>query len=247
MLFLGSFTVPQALNWMKSLHAASSKGYFEIVKCLIANGAMVDGDKGDWNPLYVAAKEGHLEIVKCLVENGATVNVIIKDGWTPLHMATYNGNHEIVKFLIQNGAEINAKTIKDGISPLHLASEYGYLESVKCLIENGAKAEPKNNKGEIPHLLAARFDHTDVVDFLKKTKKRKAETDVPEESFSNKAPCVICSEPRHGFFVLLPCGHTSLCEACCINLTCKGNKNGLCPTCRKPVAAYNKIFFQMPT
>lgn len=162
-------------------------------------------------------------------------------------MASYNGSQNIVKFLIENGAEIDAKTTKDGITPLHLASEYGFLESVKCLIENGAKADPKNNKGETPHLLAARYDHNDVKEFLTKTKKRKAEAEVPEESFSNKAPCVICSEPRHGFFVLLPCGHTSLCEACCINLTCKDNKSGACPTCRKPVSAYNKIFFQMPT
>ena len=58
---------------MKSLHAAASKGYLQIVKCLIANGAVVDGDKSDWNPLYVAAKEGHLGVVKCLVENNATV------------------------------------------------------------------------------------------------------------------------------------------------------------------------------
>ena len=110
------------------------------------------------------------------------------------------------------------------------------------MIENGAKIDPKNKDDQTPHFLAAKFDHKEIVDYLSQTKKRKAENE-PEENYSSKDPCVICHEPRDGLYVLFPCGHTSLCESCCINLTCKG-KNSKCPSCRKPITAYTKMFFQ---
>ena len=68
------------------------------------------------------------------------------------------------------------------------------------------------------------------------------ENKIPEENISNKALCIICFTPRNGIFVLSPCGHTSLCEPCCLNL--KNQTEPECPSCRKPMKDYMKIFFQ---
>ena len=74
---------------------------------------------------------------------------------------------------------------------------------------------------------------------------KKAENEIPEETYSNKAPCIICLSPRNGLFVLMPCGHTSLCENCCIKI-CYEENHSKCPSCRKPIKSYKKIFFQAP-
>ena len=155
-----------------------------------------------------------------------------------------NDGLEIVKSLIEKGAKIDPKN-KEDETPLHTAARDGNLEIVKYLIENGSKIDSRNQDDRSPHFLAAEDDHNDVVDYLTQVKKRKAE-DEPEENFSSKDPCVICLEPRNGLYVLLPCGHTSLCEACCIKITCKRDVNSTCPSCRKAISGYKKIFFQKP-
>ena len=76
-------------------------------------------------------------------------------------------------------------------------------------------------------------------------KKREALNQKSSNVIDDKALCIICLEPRNGFYVLVPCGHASLCEPCCIKLTCKTEKSK-CPSCRSQIKSYNKIFFQMP-
>ena len=117
---------------------------------------------------------------------------------------------------------------------------------MKCLIEKGARIDVQDDKnGRTPYFLAVKNDHTDVVNYLTATKKRKAENE-PEETFGSKSPCIICYAPRNGFYVLLPCGHTCFCELCCIKLTCKDDLNSKCPSCRKAINSYQKVFFQEP-
>ena len=162
---------------------------------------------------------------------------------TPLHIAAERNQLDVVKYLIEKGASIDLKD-KNNETPLHIAVLNGNLEIVKCLIENGAKIDPKNDKNQTPLFIAVRKDDRDVVDFLTRTKKRKAENE-PAIICSSKDPCVICHEPRNELYVLFPCGHTSLCELCCINLTYKDN-NPKCPSCREPINTYTKLFFQKP-
>ena len=149
----------------------------------------------------------------------------------------------MIKFLIENGASIDIKN-QDQETALHIAFKGNEFKVVKCLVENGANVSARNNDNHTPHFLAAKLDLNDIVEYLTKTKKRKAESE-PEEIIKSKDPCITCFEPRNGLFVLLPCGHTSLCESCCIKITCKDD-NSKCPTCRKPINAYNQIFFQKP-
>ena len=177
------------------------------------------------------------------MENGAIVNVRNKDNDVPLHIAAKNGDKDVVKFLIENGASIEVKN-QDQETALHIAVNENKLEVIKCLVENGAMVNARNKDNFTPHFLAAKLNFNDIVEYLTKIKKRKAESQ-PGEIINSKDPCIMCFEPRNGWYVLMPCGHTSLCESCCIKITCKED-HAKCPTCRKPINSYNQIFFQKP-
>ena len=131
------------------------------------------------------------------------------------------------------------------MTALHIASKIGNLQVVKVLVEKGgAKIDARNNKGETAFVLANGNNRTEIAKYLLE-KKRDARFQIPQENFSNKDACIICLEPRNALYVLNPCGHTSLCELCCYNLTKESHPK--CPTCRKPVQNYIKMFFQSPS
>ena len=227
------------------LHIAAVNGKLESAKCLIENGANVTAKTTlQKTPLYYAAKNGEVEVAKLLIANGALVDAKTDEENTPLHIAAYKGHRDFVKFLIENGATIDIKSM-DEITPLHIAVRENKLNIVKCLVENGAKINPQNlDNNQTPCFIALKKDFKEVADYLTKIKKRKAE-DQPREIFDSKDPCVLCFEPRNEFYVLLPCGHTSLCETCCMKITCKDD-NSKCPSCRKPIKSYTRIFLQKP-
>jgi ankyrin repeat protein len=54
----------------------------------------------------------------------------------------------------------------DGTTPLHIAVEKGYLAIVRCLVkELGADVNKARPDGATPLMVAARFEHADVVTF----------------------------------------------------------------------------------
>ena len=144
--------------------------------------------------------------------------------------------------MINSGAEVDAKD-NNGLTPLHVAAkereffhggQVELLEIFKLLINSGAQFDIKNNDGKTPFDLAK---HYEVKAYLLELQNK----DSDKETISNKDPCVICMGPRKGFYVLLPCGHASLCELCCYKI--KRGNNPKCPTCRNPIKDYTKIFF----
>ena len=149
---------------------------------------------------------------------------------------------ETIKCLLDNGAQIEAKT-NNGDTSLHIAAAKNSLEIVKYLVENGAQIDARNKDNETPFLLSNKNRNADVSRYLLE-KKRDFPSKYPLQSMSGKALCVICLAPRNGLFVLNPCGHTSFCEPCCFNITRQNYAK--CPSCRKPVRDYTKIFFQEP-
>ena len=64
-----------------------------------------------------------------------------------------------------------------------------------------------------------------------------------ENKITDKEPCIICFRNRNGIYVFNPCGHASLCELCCVTLMSQSDSKN-CPTCRKPIQDYIKVFFQ---
>ena len=216
------------------LHFAS---YADVAKCLIQNGAKMDAkDENGETPLYIASAEGRAEIVKCLIKMGAKIEAKDNLGQTPLHIA---GDVEVAKCLIRNGAQSKAKD-NDGNTPLHLVKD---LELVKYLIESGAQIDITNNANKTPFELADESEHYDAAKYLLEQKKE-SELKNPSININNQALCIVCLTPRNGLYVLHPCGHVSLCESCCYKL--KRERYSKCPSCRKPIKDYKKIYFQEP-
>ena len=183
-----------------------------------------------------------LGLFKLLVENRAEINTRKENGLTLLHYATMESSLEMVKFLAEKGAKIDTKD-KDGFTPLHSDAKRGSLEIVKILVEKGAPIDVTNNNNETPFYLANKGNHKGIAKYLLE-KKQESENQNPKQTFSDKDPCIICFQPRNALYVLNPCGHTSLCEPCSYDLT--NQTYPKCPTCRKPVRNYTKVYYQAP-
>ena len=165
-----------------------------------------------------------------------------------MNLAAESGEFEVVKYLNEHGAEVNMKN-NVGYTPLHAAVEFAWtcqndkIDTVKCLIENGAKFDILSLGNETPFELANRFEMYEIATYLLR-KKREASNKSPVENIMSNAPCIICFEPRNGFYVLNPCGHAALCEPCTYKIV-TGN-DSKCPNCREPIQNYTKMFFQQP-
>ena len=227
-----------------ALHYAVFRGHIEFAKFLMDYGAQNVADGNGWTPLQYAANRGNLDFVKFLIDHGAQLEFKNVEGRIPLHyavmQATMQGHLEVAKFLIDRGTKIEAKD-NFGNNSLHNAAFNGSLEMVKLLVENGIQIDARNNLSATPFDISSRENHNEVANYLLE-KKREAENQSPE-IVSTNAVCIVCWEERGGLYVLNPCGHTSLCELCCFNLI---KKRYPCPTCRKPIDSYIKMFFQAP-
>merc|ERR1719167_346887 len=64
-------------NGNTSLHIASEKGYYQIVKTLIKNGSKINAQNKcpGWTAVHFAAYEGHVEILELLLDSGAKPNL----------------------------------------------------------------------------------------------------------------------------------------------------------------------------
>ena len=184
-----------------------------------------------------------MKFAKVLLQRGAQVNLksnILKR--TPLHQAVRHNKINMVMLLVESGAQIDAKDSMND-TPLHASVRMGRFPIVKYLVEHGAGIDARNERNENAFDIAKRLGRIEIAKYLLE-KRKESETKTPEENVSSKALCIICYTPRNGIFVLLPCGHISLCEPCCFAL--KNKTDPKCPSCRKPITDYSKIFFQEP-
>ncbi|PZC73699.1 hypothetical protein B5X24_HaOG208970 [Helicoverpa armigera] len=95
------------------LHYAARKGYTNICKILLQNGALIDAKtkSGLATPLLKAAAAGKIETIKFLIHSGACVDVQDTDGQTALHKAVENKHFDLVKFFVETYPKLN--TMKD--------------------------------------------------------------------------------------------------------------------------------------
>lgn len=117
-----------------SLRDAVDEGYFDVVKCLVRNGAEVNTcNDQETTPLMMACcSHGQTNVITYLIDNGAILDLQDKDGWSALHFAVYWENFTNVRELLASGA--SQLKNNEGLTPFLLASNDGRIEMVEYFI-----------------------------------------------------------------------------------------------------------------
>ncbi len=95
---------------------------------------------------------------------------LYKDFWLdePLISKAAAGDINGVQSLISRGASVNAIADDGGYTSLMYAAWNGHTAIVKVLLAAGADVNVKNHLGVTALQLAESYNHTDIVDLLKK-------------------------------------------------------------------------------
>ena len=152
-----------------SVHPHRARVQIPLLEILLAHGASVDGEPGEWNPLLAALQNdrpeaarfladrggkldlesaagvGYLEVVKSFFNDDGTLkpNVTQRQLQTGFRWACEYGWREIVDFLFDKGIDLVAGA-NIGQTALHLAAHRGQLEIMKFLMDHGAPLEVFN-------------------------------------------------------------------------------------------------------
>jgi ankyrin repeat protein len=135
------------------LHYAAQKGWEEVVKILLENGADISPKSApkdrEWMPIHYAAKGGHLEVIKTLIANSADKEAKTAFGLTPLLVAAEFGHLPVVEFLLAEKAQKNVKTTEENhcMNALHYAAVGGFDDVTLALIKVGIDKEFKTTSG----------------------------------------------------------------------------------------------------
>ena len=149
-----------------ALHRAAYKGYTNIVRLLLENGASTEAtDQFDNTPLHRAAWGPHIGVVELLLMEGASTEAMNQYNNTPLHRAMQHGHTGVVELLLEKGASTKAMDEKNN-TPLHLAVLHNNTSIVELLLENDASTEAMDVHNNTPLHLAAQYGYTGVVELL---------------------------------------------------------------------------------
>ena len=161
-----------------ALHCACRRQAFEIVRCLLRNGADVRLTNCIKDTAaHIVTKEGNLELLRVLIEESAHGPDIVeaKDfyfGRTLLALACSRAPSDnscaIAKYLVASaGADVGARD-KNNNTALHHACFNGWFDTTHYLVtEAGANVNAKEiRNGDTPLHFACRKGHCDVVRLL---------------------------------------------------------------------------------
>ena len=139
-----------------ALWIASTLGYLDLVKELVAHGANIEHTT-DYksSPLHGAASYGQDGVCEFLIEQGAVVDQPDELGQTPLTVAAFARSKKCVELLIEKGANVNHRD-NFGNTPLHVhvSSELKTVDIMEILIKAGAQ-NCANNLGYTPAILSS--------------------------------------------------------------------------------------------
>ena len=139
-----------------ALHLAARRGYAEIARFLLDNGADVNArDKRKSTPLHEASTEGHAEVVRVLMEHGVDITARNDAGNHPVILAFAWGRVEVSRVFLEFGVDPMGNDI-NGWPPLHRALYEGHIDMARALLENGADIS-RMSEGGITPLFAASF------------------------------------------------------------------------------------------
>ena len=143
---------------MTFLHYAVSKGYTEIVKLLIKNGAdpSIQRSEDHFTPLHLAIIGERIEIIIEILNADLNpknyINLISIDGYSAFHLACFSKSEtmpDMIDLLLDAQADINI-TNNNGLTPLHVeaASENVYV--VKKLLMVGGNIHNEDHLRRTP-------------------------------------------------------------------------------------------------
>lgn len=163
-----NFKEPFYTNYNIMMHACQ-EAQPDIVQFLIDFGEedLVNWTLDSMTPLLVAcqSKCDHAQValvVKVLIDADAVINVSNIYGDTPLIYAVQNGHVEVVRMLVDKKASLFPTNNATGNTALFYAVEANSVEMVKILLKAGASFDVPNNKGYLPHVIAANNGFEDV-------------------------------------------------------------------------------------
>jgi ankyrin repeat protein len=104
------------------LNVASKRGYIDIVKLLIHNGARINAKNSyGETALHGAIFLNHYHVAQELIESGANIDAKEAQDWTPAHYAAFLFEDKIFNLLMEHGANNDATNV--GLyTPSELAS-----------------------------------------------------------------------------------------------------------------------------
>jgi ankyrin repeat protein len=157
----------RALLGEPAMHVACERGHVEVVRLLLANGAVVDNvNASGFTPLMVAAQEGQRAVAALLLSHGAAVNSVPAAASTPLSVACQHGRREVVHLLLARGVDVAQRCGPHGGFALHVACHSGHQDLVDLLLAHGADSDGAASNGATPLYAASEGGHTQLAALL---------------------------------------------------------------------------------
>lgn len=113
---------------------AASKGLSNIVKILLQNGAIVNGNEGGGDPLPHAGQSGDLPTVEVLLTHGADVQHAAPTDLNALEYAAKADRDSIVRLLLRKGAKLRLRD-NNNASLLHMLAYSGPDSMLRLILQ----------------------------------------------------------------------------------------------------------------
>lgn len=145
---------------------AADNGSAEMVRRLLAAGAVATAPQGRMTPLSAAVRAGSVEAARLLIDAGANPDRPDKGGKTPLILAVLGAHDALLELLLERGAAPDGRNSKDGTTALMWAANTGRKSFVKLLMERGANAALAAQDGWTAGEAARMAGHDDIARML---------------------------------------------------------------------------------
>ncbi|XP_071523758.1 uncharacterized protein [Panulirus ornatus] len=142
------------------MDTAVHKGYDDIVKQVITNGADVEAistrDDSGRRPLHSAAARGHAEVTQVLLQEGADLRAKDNYGDEVIHIASQAGHAEVVDRVLDADAHRLYARNGRGWTAAQLAAAGGHIEVLEVLLRRGQSLDATFSDGKtLLHYTAA--------------------------------------------------------------------------------------------
>jgi ankyrin repeat protein len=132
----------------------------EIVKLLVQQGAKMQEELHEDEPICFACSANQPELVKYLLASGMPADNRNENGWTPLLIAVEaKADLSIIRMLLAHGVDPNPCIRHNGIPVLMVAVDAGRIDTIRALIRAGANVNDTDMSGETSVLKHARESH----------------------------------------------------------------------------------------